>query len=77
MTQQAMKMGDKIADSLGLTGSKRESFKQNFSAEVGISGMFGGVKAGVASATGKELSKDQATKINSEFGTELSKTKAT
>ncbi|MBX8557126.1 conjugal transfer protein TraG N-terminal domain-containing protein [Pseudomonas cichorii] len=73
MTQQAMKMGDKIADSLGLTGSKRDSFKQNFNAEVGISGMFGGVKAGVASATGKELSKDQATKINSEFGTELSK----
>lgn len=73
MTQQAMKMGDKIADSLGMTGSQRDSFKQNFNAEVGFSGIFGGVKAGVASATGKELSKDQATKINSEFGTELSK----
>lgn len=73
MTQQAMKMGDKIADSLGLTGSNRESFKQNFNAEVGFSGIFGGVKAGVASATGKEMSKDQATKINSEFGTEIAK----
>ncbi|WP_267130128.1 conjugal transfer protein TraG N-terminal domain-containing protein, partial [Pseudomonas helleri] len=73
MTQQAMKMSDKIADSLGLTGSKRDSFKQNFNAEVGFSGIFGGVKAGVASATGKEMSKDQATKINSEFGTEIAK----
>ncbi|VVP32103.1 conjugal transfer protein TraG N-terminal domain-containing protein [Pseudomonas fluorescens] len=73
MSQQAMKMGDKIADSLGLTGSKRDSFKQNFNAEVGFSGIFGGVKAGVASATGKEMSKDQATKINSEFGTEIAK----
>ena len=73
MTQQAMKMGDKIADSLGLTGSKRDTFKQNFNAEVGFSGIFGGVKAGVASTTGKEMSQDQATKINSEFGTEIAK----
>jgi conjugal transfer mating pair stabilization protein TraG len=73
MTQQAMKMGDKIADSLGLTGSKRDTFKQNFNAEVGFSGIFGGVKAGVASSTGKEMSQDQATKINSEFGTEIAK----
>ncbi|MGO2707324.1 MAG: conjugal transfer protein TraG N-terminal domain-containing protein, partial [Pseudomonas helleri] len=73
MTQQSMKMADKLADSLGLTGSKRDSFKQNFNAEVGFSGIFGGVKTGIASATGKEMSADQATKINSEFGTEIAK----
>ncbi|PMV96444.1 MULTISPECIES: conjugal transfer protein TraG N-terminal domain-containing protein [unclassified Pseudomonas] len=73
MTQQAMKMGDKIADSLGMTGNQRDSFKQNFNAEVGFRGIFGGVSAGVASSTGKEMSKDQATKISSEFGTEIAK----
>ncbi|MBC2693371.1 MULTISPECIES: conjugal transfer protein TraG N-terminal domain-containing protein [Pseudomonas] len=73
MTQQAMKMGDKIADSLGMTGSDRDSFKQNFNAEVGFRGIFGGVSAGVASSTGKEMSKDQATKISSEFGSEIAK----
>lgn len=73
MTQQAMKTGDSIADSLGFTGSQKDAFRQAFDASVGYSGVFGGVKAGIQNATGKDMSKDQATKVTSQFGSEISK----
>ncbi|AGN82292.1 conjugal transfer protein TraG N-terminal domain-containing protein [Pseudomonas monteilii] len=73
ITQQALKTGDSIADSLGFTGQQKDAFRQEFAANVGFSGLFGGVKAGIANATGKEMTKDQATKVASQFGAEISK----
>lgn len=73
MTQQSMKMGDKIADSLGFTGSQRDAFTQSFNANVGFSGLFGGVSTGIQNATGKEMSKAQATQVSSDFGAEIAK----
>ena len=71
--QQAMKSSDGIADSLGFTGAQKDQFKQSFDASVGISGFFGGIKTGIQNATGKEMSQDQATKVTSQFGAEISK----
>lgn len=73
MTQQAMQQADKIADSMGFTGAQKDKFTESFKASVGLSGMFGGMQAGIENATGKEMTKDQATKLNSEFGATISK----
>ncbi|MEZ1439668.1 conjugal transfer protein TraG N-terminal domain-containing protein [Pseudomonas shirazica] len=73
ISQQAMKLGDSIGQSLGYTGKELNQFREAFDASVGFKGIFGGVSAGITNATGKEMSKDQASKVASQFGTEISK----
>ncbi|UPL41614.1 conjugal transfer protein TraG N-terminal domain-containing protein (plasmid) [Pseudomonas aeruginosa] len=73
ISQQAMKLGDSIGQALGFTGKEMNSFKEAFDAEVGFSGIFGGVSAGIQNATGKDMTKSQASTIASQFGSEISK----
>lgn len=73
ISQQAMKLGDSIGQALGFTGKEMNSFKEAFDAKVGFSGIFGGVSAGIQNATGKDMTKSQASTIASQFGSEISK----
>ncbi|MFL1479905.1 MULTISPECIES: conjugal transfer protein TraG N-terminal domain-containing protein [Pseudomonas] len=72
-TQQAMKSGEKIADSLSLKGAEKDAFTQAFNANVGLGGIVGGLKAGIQNATGKEASKEQLSQVSRDFGSEISK----
>lgn len=73
ISQQAMKLGDSIGQSLGFSGKELSQFREAFDAKVGISGIFGGVSAGIQNATAKEMTKAQASTIASQFGAEISK----